>query len=151
MIERIDRGVIRVVALVIVGLSLTACQRGSEAHDDESPAKIVHANGSQLSRVILSANAIERIGLKTDQVREQRVSRSASPRKVVPYAALIYDLHGETWIYTNPEPRIFVRHRISVDYIDGDLAVLLEGPPPGTAVVTVGVAQLFGTELGVGN
>jgi len=137
--------------LVIVGLSLTACQRVTRTHAEDSPSRVVHIEGSELSRVILTANAIERIGLKTDQVREQRVSRSASPRKVVPYAALIYDQHGETWVYTNPEPRIFVRHHISVDYIDGDLVVLLEGPPPGTAVVTVGVAQLFGTELGVGN
>ena len=78
------------------------------------------------------------------------LSLSSSLRKVVPYASVIYDLQGDTWTYANPEPLAFVRHRIIVDYIDGDLAFLLDGPPVGTAVVVVGAAELLGVELGVG-
>ena len=81
---------------------------------------------------------------------ELPLAGSEALRKVIPYAAVIYDLHGETWVYTNPEPLVFVRHPIHVDYIEGDLAVLLEGPPAGTEVATVGVAELLGTEFGVG-
>lgn len=69
---------------------------------------------------------------------------------VVPYAALIYGLHGETWVYTNPEPLVFVRQPVTIDYIEGGEAVLLEGPPAGTAVATVGVAELYGIDTGVG-
>lgn len=72
------------------------------------------------------------------------------PVKVVPYAAVIYGVHGETWVYTNPEPLVYVRAPVTVEYIEGDLAVLLEGPPVGTAVVTAGGAELFGAESGVG-
>jgi hypothetical protein len=71
-------------------------------------------------------------------------------RKLVPHAAVLYDPKGNTWVYTNPEPLVFVRHPISVDYIDADLAVLSDGPPPGAKVVTVGVAELFGTEFEIG-
>ncbi len=71
-------------------------------------------------------------------------------QKVIPYAAVLYDLHGETWVYTNPNPLVFIRHPILVDYIENEQAVLIEGPPAGTAVATVGVAELFGTEFGVG-
>jgi hypothetical protein len=71
-------------------------------------------------------------------------------KKVVPYAALIYGLYGETWVYTNPEPLVYVREAVTVDFIEGDMAVLLEGPPAGTAVVTAGGAELFGAESGVG-
>jgi hypothetical protein len=71
-------------------------------------------------------------------------------KKIIPYAALFYDLHGETWAYTSPEPLQYLRQPISVDYIDGELAVLLEGPPVGTQVVTVGVAELWGAETGIG-
>jgi hypothetical protein len=60
---------------------------------------------------------------------------------------VLYDLHGETWVYTNPSPLTFVRNRVSIDNIDGDLAVLSQGPPSGTAVVTVGVPELYGTEF----
>lgn len=71
-------------------------------------------------------------------------------RKVVPYAAVLYDVHGDTWVYTNPEPLVFVRHKVDVDYIEGDVAVLEDGPSSGTAVATVGVALLFGIETGMG-
>jgi hypothetical protein len=71
------------------------------------------------------------------------------PRKVVPYAALLYGVNGETWVYTNPEPLVFVRQPIVVDHIEDDLAILSEGPEVGTAVVTVGAAELFGAETGV--
>jgi hypothetical protein len=70
--------------------------------------------------------------------------------KIVPYAAVLYDVHGNTWAYTNPKPLTFVRHAIHIDYIEGDLAVLSDGPPSGTEVVIVGAAELFGAETGIG-
>lgn len=75
---------------------------------------------------------------------------SGTQKKIVPYSAVLYDLNGDTWTYTSPEPLTFIRHPISVEYIEGDTAVLLDGPPSGTEVVTVGVAELYGTEFGVG-
>lgn len=75
---------------------------------------------------------------------------SSSQSRVVPYAAVIYGLHGETWVYTNPEPLVFVRVPIVIDYIEGEFAVLSEGPDTDTRVVTVGVSELFGAESGVG-
>lgn len=80
---------------------------------------------------------------------ELSMSGNGAPRKVVPYAAVLYGVNGETWVYTNPEPLVFVRSPITIDYIEGDLAVLSEGPEVGTAVVTLGAAELFGTETGV--
>lgn len=74
---------------------------------------------------------------------------NGTPRKIVPYAAVLYGVHGETWVYTNPEPLVFVRSPITIDYIEGDLAILSEGPEVGTAIVTIGAAELFGTETGV--
>lgn len=71
------------------------------------------------------------------------------PRKVAPYAAVLYGVHGETWVYTNPEPLVFVRQPILIDYIEDDLAILSDGPEAGTDVVTVGAAELFGAETGV--
>jgi hypothetical protein len=70
-------------------------------------------------------------------------------RKVVPYQAVLYGVHGETWVYSELEPLVYVRLPIVVDYIEGDLAYLSEGPVVGTAVVTVGAAELLGTETGV--
>jgi cobalt-zinc-cadmium efflux system membrane fusion protein len=69
---------------------------------------------------------------------------------VTPYASLLYDIHGGSWVYENPSPGVFVRSRVEVDYITGDLAVLRRGPATGTVVVTEGAAELFGTEFGGG-
>ena len=70
--------------------------------------------------------------------------------KVVPYAAVLYYAGGNTWAYTTPQPLTFVRQAIHIDYIEGDLAVLADGPPSGTEVVIVGAAELFGAETGIG-
>jgi hypothetical protein len=71
-------------------------------------------------------------------------------RSVVPYNAVIYDLKGDTWVYTSPAPLSYVRHHVKIDYIDDDTAILTEAPPVGTKVVSVGVAELFGAEFGIG-
>jgi hypothetical protein len=80
---------------------------------------------------------------------ELSLSGGDTPRKVVPYAAVLYGVNGETWVYTNPEPLVFVRQPIVIDYVEDDLAVLSEGPEAGTEIVTVGAAELFGAETGV--
>jgi hypothetical protein len=81
---------------------------------------------------------------------ELTLEGSGSQQKVILYSSVIYDLHGETWAFISPEPLTYVRHSIVVDYIDGDMAVLLEGPTVGAEVVTHGVAELWGAESGVG-
>ena len=74
----------------------------------------------------------------------------AAQGAVIPYSAVIYGLNGETWVYTNPEPLTFVRQPITVDHIEGGLAYLSDGPPLGSDVVMVGVAELYGADTGVG-
>lgn len=74
-------------------------------------------------------------------------NESNGNRKVVPYGAVYYDAKGDAWVYVNTKPLVFERQRISVERIVGDLAVLSEGPPVETPVVTVGAALLYGTEI----
>lgn len=81
---------------------------------------------------------------------ELSLTGSGTRRKVVPYSAVFYGVNGETWAYTSPKHLVFVRRPIKVDYVDGDLAILSDGPTLGTRIVTVGVAELFGTEYGIG-
>lgn len=69
---------------------------------------------------------------------------------VAPRAALLHDAYGGSWVYEAREAHVFTRRRVAVVDLVGDFAVLEHGPPPGTRVVTVGAAELFGTEFGVG-
>jgi hypothetical protein len=78
---------------------------------------------------------------------ELQLDGSNERRKVVPYSAVYYDAKGTPWLYLNPEPLVFQRERIGIERISGDLAVLSEGPPVGTRVVSIGAPLLYGTEI----
>jgi RND family efflux transporter MFP subunit len=67
---------------------------------------------------------------------------------VVPLASVLYDIHGGAWVYTADAPHAFTRRRIEIRDAIGDVASLDRGPAPGTAVVTTGAPELYGTEFG---
>lgn len=127
------------VMLIFAGLLLSACGPRSNPVEFIPPSQLEPIEGTDLSKVILTEKAAERIGIET-------VSASGSS---VPYAAVIYDTEGNTWIYTNPEPLIFVREPIVIDHIEGDTATLAQGLPAEFNIVTIGVIELYGTETGV--
>jgi CzcA family heavy metal efflux pump len=135
-----------VALLIIVCLQLSACgQTPTTIDDDNAPARIEHLAGTDLSRVILTAEAAKRLDIQTASVREMQVR--GRQQKVIPYSAVFYDLNGVAWVYMNPSPLTYIREHINVDHIDGDQAVLSAGPPSDTQVVTVGAPELYGAEF----
>jgi multidrug efflux pump subunit AcrA (membrane-fusion protein) len=90
-------------------------------------------------------------GLVAGQRVGVELALSTTHRRVVPYSSVIYDEHGNTWVYTSPEHLNYVRAPITIDYIEGDVAVLKDGPPAGTKVVSVGAIEIYGTEFEVGH
>jgi len=128
--------------LIVAGLLLSACgQKPADiAVEEASPATVEHLNGAEPTRVTLTEDAAKRLDIQTAAVS------GAGTRKVIPYAAILYDTQGNTWVYTNPAPLIFVRSPITVDHIEGDQAFLSAGPSTGSQVVTVGSTELFGSE-----
>ncbi len=135
------------LVLILVALPLAACSQKSVSASAVRPAYVEDIEGSDFKRVVLTEKAAERLDIQIALVSEEQVE--GTQRLVIPYAALIYGLNGETWAYIMPEPLTFVREAITVDYIEGDMAVLLAGPAIGTEVVTVGGAELYGAETGV--
>ena len=137
------------VLLVFAVLLLSACG-GSQipvTGEKVAPSVVEPVEGSEFSRVILTEKAMERLGIQTVQVSTEEMN--GSQYKVIPYAAVMYGLEGETWAYTNPESRVYIRQPIVIDHIDGELVLLAEGPEVGTPVVTVGASLLYGAEVGV--
>jgi hypothetical protein len=131
-----------IVFLIPAALFLVACGQAAGA-EAAKPAHLEEIEGSEFKQVVLTEKAVERTDIQTAQVSGKQ------GELVVPYSSVIYGLNGETWLYTNPEPLTYVRQAITVDHIDDDLAFLSEGPEPGTAVVTVGVIELYGEESGI--
>jgi hypothetical protein len=126
-------------------LLLAGCRDvASEVTPEYEPGTVETIEGSDLSRVILEPDAARRIGLQTAEVEAD------GRRLVVPQSAIWIDEHGDAWVYTNPEPLVFVRAQVEVArYVGRTEAVLSQGPEPGTTVASVGVPELIGTEFGV--
>jgi hypothetical protein len=129
-----------VVILIFAGFLLSACGGQIPVTGDKvSPSMLEPIEGTDLSRVLLTEKAAERIGVETVPVSGN----------TVPYAAVIYDIEGNTWIYTNPEPLTFVRTSIEIERIEGDQAFLSQALESDAPIVTVGVAEIYGAETGV--
>jgi len=92
--------------------------------------------------VVPQTGASEKVEGKAAEVKEK-------PQNI-PYAAVIYDVNGDTWVYVNTGPLTFVRQKVKVEHISGGQAILSEKLPAGTKVVTTGVVELYGAETGVG-
>jgi RND family efflux transporter MFP subunit len=69
---------------------------------------------------------------------------------VVPHAAILYDIHGNAWVYEQLDAHSFARRRVEIDRVADGRAVLRRGPPVGTRIVVAGAAEVFGTEFGGG-
>ena len=130
--------VLLMILLAVLGLA--ACgPKTTTTNKPASPSLLEEIEGSEIQRVILTEKAAKRIGVETVEV----------DGTTVPYAAVIYDIEGGTWIYTNPSPLTFVRAPILIDYIEGDTAFLAERFETDAPVVTVGVMEIYGAETGV--
>jgi len=69
---------------------------------------------------------------------------------VIPGSAVLYDIHGGSWVYENTAPQKYTRRRIEVRFVSDGSAVLTRGPTPGAKAVIAGAAELFGVEFGFG-
>ena len=136
-----------VLAAVLMLVSACGPSQIPVTGEKEAPSMVEPIEGSEYSRVILTEKAIERLDIQTVKVSAEQMD--GSEYKVIPYAAVMYGLEGETWAYTNPEAQVYIRHSIAIDHIDGDMAVLTDGPDVDTPVVVVGASLLYGAEVGV--
>jgi hypothetical protein len=136
----------RLLALLMALPILSAC--GGAVSDEyeleQQPYQLEAVEGQDVLRVTLTESAVERLGIETSAVEAN------GSGVVVPYDAVFLDAHGDFWVYTNPEPLEYVRAPIEIVRETSSRAVLSEGPPAGTLVVTVGVPELYGSETEFG-
>ncbi len=133
--------------LAVGGLLLTGCstEQGVAAASKVEHSTVADIAGSTVKLVTLSARAQQRLGVTTEAVRP-----ASGRRTVMPYSAVIYDVEGSTWAFVASSGGAFRRVSVTIDDIVGQDAFLRSGPVLGTRVVTVGAAELYGAELGVG-
>jgi hypothetical protein len=136
------------VILFIFGLPLTACGQAASANSNPSkPLTIEHLDSdSEPTREILTVDAVSRLDIQISPVRS--VTLNGKIQIVIPYASILYDTHGSTWVYVNTAPQTYVRHLVIIEDIEGDDAILSSDDlPQGAQVVTQGAEELFGAEF----
>lgn len=69
---------------------------------------------------------------------------------IVPWSAILYDIHGGAWVYDEIRPGKYVRRHVELVATKAGEALVSRGLRPGTRVVTDGAAELFGVEFGAG-
>ena len=136
------------VAGLVIGAAamLAGCATATPA--ETPPAQIKPVAGSQIPQLQLTEQAVHRLGIVTQPVRPTTTAGHAA-REFIPYSAVVYDTDGSTWTYVNTAARTYERKPITVTEIDGAAALLSAGPAAGTPVVTVGGAELLGTEYDI--
>ena len=144
--SRTDRWIL--VFLTSLTLLVGACAQSAEPETarDEGLARIEDIAGSDVKKITMSEDAVQRIGVETVPV-----AAADGGRIKVPSATVLYDQAGRTWVFTEPEHDVFVREEVEIIGTNGEDTILSTGPTADTPVVTVGVAELYGTELGVGD
>ena len=142
---RLPMSISVLAAVAVLGLLLSGCKEveSASAGGGYEPSKVEAVENAEVQRVTFTQKGADRVDLAT------AITRQAGRLTGVPYAALIYDGQGVTWVYTSPENLTFLRAKVVVDRIEGDLVLLSKGPPAGTPVVTVGAAEVYGAELGI--
>jgi hypothetical protein len=133
------------LVLAAAALALAGCKEVPSNLVKSEPYELEQIKGTDLNRVKLSDKTASRIDLQTVQVRRR------GKHMVVPHEALIYNPFGKVFIYTKPEPRTYVRAPVVVHGVVGNQVLLKKGPPAGTAIVTVGAAELLATEYEILN
>ena len=150
-IKREDRLMARFNVLMVAASVACLAVSCASALAAESAAKITPARveatlDAKIKKVTLTPKAAERLGIQIDEVRAD-----PSGRLIVPYASVLYDLTGKTWVYISADPLTFFRGAVEIDSIKGDNVYLSDGPPAGTKVLAAGVPEVFGSEVKVGH
>jgi hypothetical protein len=127
-----------------LAVSCVSAQAAPTGHN--APARVEATADAKIKKVTLTPKAAERLGIQIDEVR-----MDPSGRRIVPYASILYDLSGKTWVYVSADPLSFVRAAVVIETIKGENVYLKDGPPAGTKVLSAGVQQIYGTEIGVGH
>lgn len=143
------------VVVAIVAISFAGCAKTPKAAKpttDPSGVVIEFDEKTDVTRLNFTkaAKAAKSLGIVTEKVTTMTGVDGLPGPLTVPYASVLYTAAGETIVYTNPEPLVFVKELITIDRIQESTAVLSAGPALGTSVVTLGAAELTGIEFGVG-
>jgi hypothetical protein len=133
------------LVVLVAGLTVSACSEVESNLRETYPYTVEPIKGSDVQRVRMKDETAALLPVETTTVRRE------GKRTVVPHAALIYNPDGDSFVYTKPKAETYVRALVKVVGVEGDEAMLSDGPRAATTIVTTGAAELLATEYEILN
>ena len=133
------------LAVLASGLVLGACSEVASNLRENQPYKVIGPEDAPIKTVQMEDATAALLPVETTSVRRK------GNRKVVPHDAVIYNPDGDVFVYTKPKAQTYRRAPIEVIRVHGNEALLSDGPPAGTTIVTTGSAELLATEYEILN
>jgi hypothetical protein len=137
-------------ALFLAGVltvgALSGCGASDADPDAPPPVTLSDVGHDGLKQVTLTDAAAARLAVRTATATAP-TAPAAGVTVAIPYAAVVYAANGSTWAYVPGDSRnSYVRQKIVISSVSGDVANLSTGPRAGTAVVVLGAPELLGAE-----
>jgi hypothetical protein len=143
--SRIARLLASGLVVLAAGLAVSACSEVESNLRESYPYKVEPLKGGDVQRVTMADETAALLPVETAAVGRE------GKRTVVPHEALIYNPDGDSFVYTKPKAETYVRALVKVVRVEGGEAVLSDGPPAATTIVTTGAAELLATEYEILN
>ena len=143
--SRLQRRLGAGLAVIAAGVLLAACDEVPSNLREAQPYTVEGPEDAAIKRVKMADATAALLPVELTSVRRE------GERKVVPHDAVIYNPDGDSFVYTKPDAETYVRAPIEITRVQGNTAVLSEGPKAGTTIVTTGSAELLATEYEILN
>ena len=133
------------LALVASALVLGACEEVPSNLRENQPYTVEGPEDAAIKTVKMEDATAALLPVELTTVRRE------DGRKTVSHDAVIYNPDGGSFVYTKPKAETYRRAPIDIVRVSGARAVLSDGPPAGTKIVTTGSAELLATEYEILN
>lgn len=124
--------------ILLAAAAVSGCQGHDAGYRKVQPAEVKKDERGKY--VALTPEAVKRLGL---------AEITAGAAALIPLTALLYDARGTTSIFVREAPGRYRRETVTVASQNA-AAFTAKEPLAGRVIITVGAAELNGTEEGVG-
>ncbi len=129
--------------------TLQGCHQHEKKYVKIQPAKIETHSDGKVPLITLTPEAEKRLGIVVVQM-EPHPPIHAKNAYSLPVSSILYDERGRNWVYLRQDEHTYSRLEVDLLEVDGKSALISSQPNRDAWVVSVGAAELLGTESGVG-
>jgi hypothetical protein len=134
---------------LLFAATLQACNHHGKRYIKIQPARVETRFGEKIPYVVLTPEAEIRLGIVVVKMEKCQSIHGKSTCSL-PVSSILYDETGRNWVYLRKGNQTYHRVEVELLKVDGKSAFVSSQSSGDALVVSVGAAELLGTESGVG-